>query len=233
MRDHGRKLVVVSTHLDDAVLSVGGTIAALAGAGAEASIVTVFGGDPESTEPAGAWDRAAGFFTAGEATRARREEDRLACEVIGANPHWLSFEDEQYGGVTTDGRWHRSLGAASSGADSILIPGFPLSHPDHRQVGMTLLRQPPLAPHAALYVEQPYALAADSPSLPGSAGEPLPQAPSWTAVGLSRRSRTLKWRACLAYRSQMPLLRRNWRLMRLRMRLYEFRKGGEPVGWLR
>src|SRR5262249_8239648 len=89
------RVVVVSPHLDDAVLSLGAAIACTA-RGRSVEVLHVFGGDPESDAPAGGWDRRGGFRTEGEATRARREEDRRACAVLGASPAWLSFGDADY-----------------------------------------------------------------------------------------------------------------------------------------
>ena len=68
------RLVVVSPHLDDAVLSLGATMASAARNGAHVTVLTVFACDPQSSAPAEWWDRAGGFRTLGEAACARREE---------------------------------------------------------------------------------------------------------------------------------------------------------------
>ena len=86
-------VAVLSPHLDDAILSLG---AAISGARGDVRVVTVFAGDPDSTLAAGEWDSRAGFRTVGEAARARREEDALACADVGARPVWLPFVDDQY-----------------------------------------------------------------------------------------------------------------------------------------
>lgn len=69
------RVVVLSPHLGDAVLSLGGTLAGLARLGGLAEIVTVLAGDPGSMSPAGLWDLRTGFHTGSEAGEARREED--------------------------------------------------------------------------------------------------------------------------------------------------------------
>ena len=90
------RVVVISPHLDDAALSCGATIARITSAGGEVSVLTVLAGDPEDTSAAGCWDAACGFETAGEAARKRRLEDSRGCEIVGAEPEWLPFPDEQY-----------------------------------------------------------------------------------------------------------------------------------------
>ena len=90
------RIVVVSPHFDDGVLSLGASIAAWSRAGATVVLLTVFGCDPDSTAPSGGWDRRGGFGTEGESARARREEDRLACAVLGASPVPLPFGSVDY-----------------------------------------------------------------------------------------------------------------------------------------
>ena len=70
------RVVVVSPHLDDAVLSLGGAISRASRAGAHVTVLTVLAGDSDSSEPAGSWDRRAGFETEADATRGRREIGR-------------------------------------------------------------------------------------------------------------------------------------------------------------
>ena len=59
--------------------------------GRQVELLTVFALDPESNAPTGGWDRRAGFLTEGDAARARREEDRVACAILGVTPRWLPF----------------------------------------------------------------------------------------------------------------------------------------------
>src|SRR6476659_849282 len=93
------RTVVVSPHLDDAVFSLGATIAHASKLGGRVQVLTVFGCEPESQQPANGWDTRGGFSTEGEAATARREEDREACRLVGAEPHWLAFRG---GGYTPD-----------------------------------------------------------------------------------------------------------------------------------
>src|SRR3712207_8859213 len=88
------RVAVVSPHLDDAVLSLGASMHAAARRGARVEAVTVLAGDPASTTPADDSNRRAGFATAGEAARLRREEDRRACTAVRATPTWLTLRSE-------------------------------------------------------------------------------------------------------------------------------------------
>jgi LmbE family N-acetylglucosaminyl deacetylase len=98
----GRRVIVLSPHLDDAVFSLGATIAREARTGVQVTVLTVFGGDPESSTRAGDWDRDAGFATEGEAVASRRREDHRACSVLSVAPLWQPFPDEQYAGGPND-----------------------------------------------------------------------------------------------------------------------------------
>lgn len=58
--------------------------------------MTVFAGDPDHDAPLTAYDREAGFTTAGEAMESRRAEDTRACAAIGAIAQHLPLLDGQY-----------------------------------------------------------------------------------------------------------------------------------------
>jgi LmbE family N-acetylglucosaminyl deacetylase len=90
-------LVIVSPHLDDAVLSAGQAIAGWPGA----TILTVASHaprEPMSTD----YDQRSGFSSAREACYRRRMEDRAACAVLGASAVHLGMVDGQYGTPLTD-----------------------------------------------------------------------------------------------------------------------------------
>jgi len=84
-------LVVLSPHLDDAVLSCGGRLAATAAAGGRARVVTVFAGDdpekpanPLADELRGIWG-----FEPGRVVSSRRAEDVEACRRLAVEAeHW-------------------------------------------------------------------------------------------------------------------------------------------------
>ena len=76
-----RAQIIVSTHFDDAVLSLAHVLQA---AGPLATVVTVCGGPPPDGLPVSEWDAGCGFASGPEAARARVAEDAAACAVTGA-----------------------------------------------------------------------------------------------------------------------------------------------------
>src|SRR5580700_10851459 len=90
------RVVVVSPHFDDAIMSLGSSISYAAQRGTKIEVLTVFADIPTSETPASLWDRQCGFSTEGEAARARRDEDRQACSTVGAESRWLNFGCESY-----------------------------------------------------------------------------------------------------------------------------------------
>jgi LmbE family N-acetylglucosaminyl deacetylase len=202
----GRRVVVVSPHLDDGVLSLGATIAAWSRAGARVELLTVLGCDPASEAPAGGWDRRGGFASEGASARARREEDRRACAIVGATPVWLPFGSVDYERHGDEAEVRRAAVEAVGAAELVLLPGSPLSHPDHEWLVRTLVADGLDRASLALYAEQPYTRRVGA----------APQVPPWlaAALGPSRfapvparlRDRHAKWRAIRCYRSQLPLL---------------------------
>lgn len=228
----GGNVVVLSPHLDDAVLSVGAAIRTSSGRGSRVRVLTVLGGDPDSLTPASSWDQRAGFSTEGEAARTRRREDALACSLLGAEPIWLPFGDMTYGRRATDDEVWAKVASRLEGSDTVLVPGSPLSHPDHRWLaGLALERLDP-AVRTGLYLEQPYALHLGEASRPEEVVVTgTSRAWAWTTVESGRSARRDKRRAVRAYASQLPLLspKRSlpWRLSRA-----ELRWGGEMIAWI-
>ena len=223
-------IAVVSPHSDDGVLSLGAAMARWARAGARVELLTVLALDPASATPTEGWDRRAGFATEGEAARARREEDRLACALLGVTPRWLPYGSVDFERHGDDDDVRRAVAHAVAEADIVLVPGFPLTHPDHEWLVRTLVSDSKSETTFALYAEQPYTRRASA--------EPDP--PRWVAKALgartfeplptSPRDRLAKWRAIRAYRSQLPLLgmTRDLRRGPLRLALAD-----ERVAWAR
>lgn len=181
-------------------------------------VVTVLAGDPESGLPAGDWDARSGFRTAGEAAGARRAEDRLACRDLGAEPVWLPFADHQYPrGGGDDEIWAR-LTTALGGAETVLVPGYPLMHEDHVWLAALVRKRGLAGRRVGRYVEQPYAAA----WTPGPDG--------WPPLGAGARHRVAKLRACRRYSSQLPLLTDQGATLS-RVTRYEGARGGECVSW--
>ena len=100
MRDWGlvapeelERIVVVSPHLDDAVLSCSYLMAAHPGV----IVVTVFAGRPaEYPRPMQHWDTLCGFVEGDEVHVARRAEDTAALAVLDATPVWLDYVEHSY-----------------------------------------------------------------------------------------------------------------------------------------
>lgn len=220
-----RRLVVLSPHLDDAVLSVGALMHSLARRGLDVRVVTVLAGDSAATAPAGPWDAGCGFRTQGEAARIRRQEDERACRVLHARPVWLPYSDEQYNRGANDQTISGSVRSAVDGADVVLVPGFPLAQADHRWLA-TVAMDGGVVDRARVgfYVEQPYAVGRGKPRLPD--GLDPTNGPHWSTVPMRPDDAVAKLRAVSAYRSQ--LVGRHWRR---RVAAYELRRGGETVAW--
>lgn len=228
----GKRLVVVSPHLDDAALSLGATLADASREGAHILSLSVFAGDPHSHDLPSEWDRKAGFSSAGAAARRRRAEDAAACALIGMEPRWLSFPDSGYESDRR-GVWSE-LKSILPSADLVLVPGFPLSHPDHRLVSRIVLEHADELPDIGFYVEQPYGDMEwfSHRRLPGDSSDGFGAAVHWIRVRPSPWAWTRKQRALRSYRSQLRAFTRPASRMLARIALYELGRGGEGLGFL-
>lgn len=135
-------LLVISPHLDDAVLSVGGTIAARAAAGDRVVIATMYTDGPPLDEILPAMRKWADY-------PARRAEDASACAAIGAEVRWFGHHERAFrkpflsgltyfttpadiSGFSTLGRVTESLSSLDELApDRILVPFGIGNHVDH------------------------------------------------------------------------------------------------------
>jgi LmbE family N-acetylglucosaminyl deacetylase len=230
----GARLVVVSPHLDDAVFSVGATLAEAVASGIDVINVTVFAGVPESNGLPGSWDRQARFSSDGAAARQRRLEDEAGCRAIGVQPRWLPFRDDQYRDDRSE-IWNL-LAPLLAGADVILIPGFPLLHPDHVWVASLLWGQRADLPQIGFYVEQPYAEAVwfrrgQLPEQGGGAAALFNQSIDWNRS----RPRLVHWwqkqQGFVAYSSQLKAMTRPGARVLARVALYDIRRRGEWLGF--
>jgi LmbE family N-acetylglucosaminyl deacetylase len=213
LRDEPGRTVVLSPHLDDAVLSLGAMVAGLTRTGTRVDVVTVLAGDPGSDAVPSEWDRRAGFATAGEAARARREEDRRACRLVGATPVWLTHAFRDGEPPDEELVWGQ-LAETLEGAGRVLVPGTPLEHPEHAWVHRLVVARAAPGTSIALYAEQPY--------LRWSAAVAPPE---FERVRSGLRDRLAKSRATACYASQLPLLGRGSRLAMLR----ELRRAGDEL----
>jgi len=126
------RLVVVSPHLDDAVLGCAHLMAAHPGT----TVVTVFTGRPHpAPDPPTPWDALCGFVAGDDVLGAREAEDAAALATLGAVPVWLGFVEHQYlpraewpGPDTIVDRLEAVVRAHEPSA--VLVP-FGLGNPDH------------------------------------------------------------------------------------------------------
>ena len=141
------RVVAVSPHLDDAAFSVGGTLAALADAGHEVTVVTCFTASvPGPTGFALACQLDKGLPAGVDYMALRRDEDAAAMAVLGAVPMHLDLPEAPHRGYTSapdlfagvhdgDDVW-RSVRErlADVPGDLWLAPQALGSHVDHLQV---------------------------------------------------------------------------------------------------
>jgi LmbE family N-acetylglucosaminyl deacetylase len=242
-------LLVISPHLDDAVLSCGGRLAATTAGGGTARVVTVFAGDEPAApvHPLAARLREIWQLPEGAVVAARRAEDEAACALVGAGTEHWEFAEALYRSsadgaalyptipalygepAPDDDDLRRELAAriaALPPARRILAPLAVGGHVDHRLVrgaAEAAGRDP------AFYEEFPYSewkwFAVDR-----ALGRRRDWAPEAIALdaGLLERKRE----AILAYRSQIPALFRTGGRLGKQLRRHARRAGGERV-WRR
>ncbi|MDQ0141902.1 PIG-L family deacetylase [Cupriavidus necator] len=129
--DLAAAVTVISPHLDDAVFSCGGLIAAARAA----RVVTVFAGVPPADMPAPDWDQAAGFTSAEQAVLSRRREDNHALTMLGAHAVRLEFWDSQYGRRYTPRELADALGhVLLMQTEGVVVAPLGLFHSDHALV---------------------------------------------------------------------------------------------------
>ncbi len=129
-------LVVISPHLDDAVMSCGGLLAHHPGS----TVITVFAGRPAVYPGLTSWDAKAGFRSGQDVVALRRREDASALSRLKASPCWLEFVDSQYGGAASAKAIAPALreAIAAVGATRVVAP-LGLFHADHAQAGNAAL----------------------------------------------------------------------------------------------
>lgn len=213
------QLVVVSPHLDDAVLSCGQLLAGRPGS----MVVTVCTAPPPQHTVRTSFDADCGHANAGQAMAARQQEDTLACWLLQATQRHLGHVDQQYGVPLAPEAVAASLVAAVP-PGAIVVGPVGLAHPDHvavaEAVRQLLVERPDLEPW--LYEDLPSRVLwpEDVPTRLGW----------WRAMGYDPVLATLggaelprKESAVRAYRSQTWALNmhtvlvpeRQWRLWRL------------------
>jgi LmbE family N-acetylglucosaminyl deacetylase len=95
-RHAGLAVLAVSPHLDDAVMGAGATLAAMADAGHQVTVCTVFAGQPRPPFSPVACAFHADCGLGPDAVDRRRAEDRRALEILGADAAHLAHLDAIY-----------------------------------------------------------------------------------------------------------------------------------------
>jgi LmbE family N-acetylglucosaminyl deacetylase len=126
------RVVVVSPHLDDAVLSCGGFMSVHPAV----TVVTVFAGNPKAYPvPMRVWDVQSGFGPDDDVMEVRRREDEAALALLDATPLHLDFIEHSYNPgdkpvapeVLADGL----VTALKSLTPTLVLAPFGLANPDH------------------------------------------------------------------------------------------------------
>jgi LmbE family N-acetylglucosaminyl deacetylase len=126
------RVVIISPHLDDAVLGCSYLLAAHPGV----TVVTAFAGRPAVyPDPPGHWDALGGFQAGDEVHVVRRAEDVAALAHFDATPVWLDFVEHSY---LDRADWVRpeqvvdALDAAVRAVEpTAVFAPFGLANPDH------------------------------------------------------------------------------------------------------
>jgi len=126
------RVVIVSPHLDDAVLSCARFMAVRPGV----TVVTVFAGNPPAyPTPMRLWDVQSGFGPDDDVMEVRRNEDRAALALLDATPRHLDYIEHSYNpddrpvapGVLADGL----VATLTDLAPTLVLAPFGLANPDH------------------------------------------------------------------------------------------------------
>ena len=190
------RIVVVSPHFDDAVLSCW----TLIDSGADVTVLTVFTEGPQQAGFVADWDADTGVDSS---TRMRRraDENRAALALAGAGPVDLGALEGIYGGGGVD---RDELRPHLTGADAVYVPaGVGVEHVNREHV---VVRDACLAvrPDCSLYADQPYSLFRDDTEPPPGLAPGLDR----RVASLAPELRSRKARAIAAYAGEIGKLER-------------------------
>lgn len=210
------RMLLVSPHLDDAVISCGALLLAHPGA----TVVTLFAASPdEYTNPLNEHDTACGFEPGDDTMAVRRDEDRKAQAAVGASARWLDFH--QYSHVAREdpiavppGGVDALVAAIEDVAPTGVVAPLGLAHADHQACHATALEA-----WKRSGGDRPWYWYADLPYvfIPGVLGARLARLHK---AGITVSPACLKvsddfdakWHAFEQYATQVPVLDPMWRL---------------------
>jgi len=206
--ENGRRdwrAVILSSHFDDAALSLGGIIQRLSG---PVAIVTVHGGPPTEGLPISFWDSDCGFVSPMEAFTVRKDEDARACSLLGAEQVLLPHADNPYLGRGELTSLDVFLATVPPIAD-IYVP-LGTAQPDHARVRDRALQvlSRTMRPEIRVYADLPYSAVVPSWGA-GSTGTALASA---TVAGAAYRQ--IRDQYGLEVMSEVCLDENEWRRKR-------------------
>jgi LmbE family N-acetylglucosaminyl deacetylase len=155
-RDESQPVLMISPHLDDAVLSCGQLINSRPGT----VITTVLAGFPHG--PHAGWSaQTTGLPVAEDANSMRRDEDQRASRALGARTHWIDIPAQEYGPNSSPSEWllsiQQSIATAIATTESSVFLPLGLTHPDHIVVSdAALLAVLASKVESYVYMEMPY-----------------------------------------------------------------------------
>ena len=196
-------VVVVSTHLDDAVLSCWSVVAG----DDDVAVATVFTAAPDDPNLITEWDRDTGV-TSKVRMAGRIEENRAALAIAGRTPTDLGFLEAQYDGGSIDAR---VLAQCLGDAELVYLPAGIAApggrvHRDHVAVRDVCLE---IRPDARLYADQPYCLFRSGLELPNELRERYAGADE---ILLTPAQQERKAQAIALYAGEVPKLNDAFRM---------------------
>jgi len=209
------RLLVISPHLDDVVLSC----SALLLAHTAAVVTTLFAASPPTyTDPLNEHDTACGFAPGDDTMAIRRLEDEHALAAVGATPRWLSLCQNSHVAradplAVPDGAVDALVAAIDDVQPSCVVAPLGLSHVDHQACHASALAARDVRSHVPWlwysdlpYVFIPRVLAARFRALHRAGYVASPVCPTVS------HDFGAKWHAFEQYSTQVPVLDGLWDL---------------------
>jgi LmbE family N-acetylglucosaminyl deacetylase len=162
-------VVILSPHLDDAVLSCWHV---LTQAG-EVMVINVFAGVPIGLGTPAWWDEYTGATDSGERVRERIEEDRRALALAGREPINLNFLDEQYREQDQPlAPLLEQIELLLPPESQVYAPAALANHTDHALVRAAALELRTAGSDVSLYADLPHATVHGWPAWVSGSGAP-------------------------------------------------------------
>jgi LmbE family N-acetylglucosaminyl deacetylase len=197
------KILVISPHFDDAVLSAGQFIADRP----DADVVTVFAGLPLTPDNVlTPYDEKCGFESARDAVGERTRENDNALALLNAVPINLDFPDSQYDtGLANSVHVDHIVEALQNIVDEnhyeFIMAPLGLSHPDHIKVTDAVIRLKTKCP-IYLWEDMPVRVVDPLVVIPRLALFGLTPNKFWN-TGITDKNMAKKIRALTCYKSQI------------------------------